>query len=187
MGNSQQAASPWLLYLSVPASRFLPGIPVLTSLNNGPYDLRHTNPFSPNYFWSWCLSQQHEAQRDSVSDPDSCGTETSGTWWTPVESEPCISGKGSPRGPKRTHHSSQVQKTPKDPTRPAGFPQRINFQGCFPEAGCSSSVLWPQATSSPNFPTSQPWQLGPRHNWEAAGAGRGVQQLRLWTQYPCTS
>lgn len=42
----------------VPASKFLPGIPALIFLNDGSCDPRHTKPFSPSYFWSWCLSQQ---------------------------------------------------------------------------------------------------------------------------------
>lgn len=165
--------------LQLPAPRLLPGFPALTSLNDAPCGLTHTNPFSPSYLWSWCLSQQQEAQRDSVSGPGSCSREISRTRRTPVESEPCISGKSGPKGPKGTQCSSQSSKDPERPCPAHWLSTENQFSRLFPRSrllsipcsGCRPPPL-------PHFPTSHLLQLGPRHNWEAAGAGRGVQQLR---------
>lgn len=64
--------------------------------------------------------------------------EPGGSQWN---QNPVFLGKAAPEDP-REHSELQFrrpQKTPKDPARPTGFPQRINFQGCFSEAACSPS------------------------------------------------
>lgn len=110
--------------------------------------------------------------------------EPSGPQWN---QNPAFLGKAAPEDP-REHSELHSSKDPKRPLPAHWLSTKNQFSRLFSR---SRRFLTPLSGHRPpllpNFPTSHLLPLGPRHNWEAAGAGRDVQQLKLWTHYPCAS
>lgn len=82
-----------------------------------------------------------------------------------------LSGKGSHRGPKGACRSSQVQKTPKDPAQPTGFPQR---ESVFKDVSQKQTVIHPTLARGHLLAQAcylPPLAAGSYHNWGKRGAG----------------
>lgn len=146
---SKQYPVPWLLYLSISASWFLPGIPALTFLNDVPCDLRHTNPFSQ--VTSGCgvyhTNRKHnETVSVAVTHVAVKSQEPGRPQWN---QNPAFLGKAAPEDPREHSVVHKFKRPQKTLPGPLAFHKESIFKVASQKQAIPHPPVWPQATSSP--------------------------------------